>query len=382
VAKKRKNIEEAERSAYKPPEFDEKEYLEEQLLIGRGVIISVIWGIIIGIATLPLYHQFMDQWTYIFIPGVIGLGALYFILPPLKVKLTNINKKSWFNFLLAFGLTWFAVLTISLNPPFSDFSDPILDDNTLEKQEFNPAMFNTTPLMFRAEIKDNYILETPEVNIIFPPQLGIGKIDAKMIKGEDNNYFYSLTWDQVNTILDNQNPNIPLGINYTITAKDSRGNKVTSSSVIRIYEHGEPLIRNIGFDDNREIITITLQDNSEFDRIYFLINSKNGEDTDDDEEYEFEYKNEVYNSQDKAFDYEYHFPLELFKKGSYNVTITAVDSAGNSVQKGFSFTMSEHGSDVGKDDGGGLLPGFGMVETFGAVFAILFIALIVKKRNR
>jgi len=397
VASKRKYKDSKQDMPFELPEFDEKEYLEEQLKIGRGVFFSIIWAVIIAIFTYFIFIMFQDQWTYIFIPGILGMLSLYLVLPKLKVPLTEIKMKSWLNFVFAFGLTWLAVVIISLNPPFSDFADPIIDKDdyrTLSMQEYN-ATEDTVHV--RALIVDNYKLGNCEVTLTYPELIGITpRTQTHKLRNEGGNRFtYYIPDDTVKKIIGIQQNGTYLPIEYTIVARDSRDNeRETSGSFIIIEENRMPVFweedwvgepKNPKLDEEEGRIELYLFDNSEFKEIYFTVNTYNDDEVEDDEKYSFRlpdgFDPGVINDE---IPYDYHGSIRDFKKGDYNITITAVDAGNNTITMDWEFTMEKNGADYGKDENKGMLPFLGPFELMGAM--VIGIAIIVfsgrRKRER
>lgn len=389
VASKRKYKDSKQDTPFELPEFNEKEYLEEQLKIGRGVFFSIIWAVIIAIFTFFMFTMFQDQWTYIFIPGLFGLLSLYLVLPKMKVPLSEIKMKSWLNFVFAFGLTWLAVVIISLNPPFSDFADPIIDKDdyrTLSRQEFNV----TEPAVHvRARIVDNYKLGNCEVTLTYPEAIGIAhRTQTHRLQNEGGHLFtYYIPDDTVNNIIHMQENGTDLSIEYTIVARDSRGNeRETSGSFVIIEENKVPIflkqegIENPALKADKGRIELYLFDNSGFKEIYFTVNTYNEDEVDDNEKYAFKLPDGFDPiKENDEFRYEYHGSVRDFKKGSYNITITAVDAGNNIITMDWEFSMEKNGADYGKDENRGMLPFAGPFELMGAV--VIGIAIIVWKRK-
>jgi hypothetical protein len=379
VASKRKQKDLKQEAPFQLEEFDEKEYLEEQLRIGKGVFISMAWAVVAGAITFFVFNMFQDNWQYIFIPGFFGVLALYIILPKFNVDLTVIPKKSWFNFVFSFALTWLAIVVISLNPPFSDFSEPSLDDLTLEVQEYNRAMYdNSTPTVrIRAVIRDNYEVSGGKVFIEYPGGSD-STVDLLREEGTGNIYYYNFPENEVKNIMD-----LGLEIKYTITAEDSRGNKDTITSHFEILGSDTPKFHeeirkqttlNVTQVDEEKGIQIILGDNATFAEVYFTI------DDDTDEKYYFERGDPL--PAEKKYYYNYFASTEYLEKGEYSITVTAVDAGNNVISNNFDFSLSKDGARLHDDEGGsGLLPGFGLVEVLGILLTSLIIIRYFKKKG-
>ena len=386
MASKRKQKDMKADVPFELPEFNEKEYLEEQLKIGKGVFISIIWAVIAGVLTYFVYTLYPEDWRYIFIAGIIGLSSLYFIMPTFKVDLKSIPKKSWFNFVFAYGLTWLAVVIIAVNPPFSDISDPTLENLTLENQEYNPGMYeNSTPtVQVRARIKDNYKVSGGTVEIHFPADSGLSSIrisdDLEKEEGEKDVYFWNMQEEHVEKILGNQvDMEHPLQIGYTITARDTHDNKEVRTGSFSIVDEGDlsvhPTFKEEPARPNNEgEIIVILYDNAQFKEVYFTVSTKNGEPVTDKTKYGFE----MISHDDQL--YTFHGSVADVKKGEYNITITAIDAGNNEISRFFNLTMEKNGKDVGKKDTPSGMPGFGSIEL---VFAfVVCLSLIGWKKKK
>ena len=392
VASKRKQKDMKAEVPFEMPDFNEKEYLEEQLKIGKGVFVAILWAVIVGVLTYFTYTFFPDNWRYIFITGIFGLLSLYLILPPFKVDLKNIPKKSWFNFVFAYFLTWLAVAIIAVNPPFSDISDPTLEDLTLEKQEYNPGMYdNFIPtVQIRARIRDNYKVSGGTVEIHFPAVSGltVTRISDELKKedGEKDRYFWNMQEKDVEMILSAQDESNPLEIAYTITARDAHDNEKIKKGSFSIVKEGNLSVHPTFWEDatnpertkmdDEDGIRVILYDNSQFKEVYFTINTKNGEPVTDDARYGFEMK-----SQDEE-QYTFHASVADVKKGDYNITITAIDAGNNEINRFFLLNMTKNGKDVGKSDTPSGMPGFGPIELVFAFIVCLSIVGWKKKKQR
>jgi len=386
LASKRKYKDMKQDVPFELPEFDETEYLKEQVSIGKGVFVSVGWAVVMGALTFLIFFFYQDTWQIIFIPGALGLAALYLILPRFKVDLNSMNKKSWFNFVFAFSLAWLAVVIISLNPPFSDFADPILEDRTLDMQEFN-ATADTVEI--RAVIRDNYRLEEETCTVTFPQGSGIVPIKTtyQMKKSGNSAYSFLLPRDIVGRIVAKQsNGTGPLPILYEIRAIDSGENeKKAAGSFIIAGENRRPVLREDSppyYDEDRDAIDLYLYDNSDFKDVFFVVNRHDDEIVDDDERYEFA-KVDDSNPVNDGGEYRHHFEASLkdFRKGDYNITITATDAANNNITTVMDFQMAKDGADVGKGGQRSMLPGFGIIEAL-AVLLVLFTVALLRRRER
>lgn len=387
MASKRKQKDMKQDTPFELTDFDEREYLREQIGVGKGVFVSVAWAIIIGALTFFTLTLFMDPWQIIFVPGIIGLGALYLILPRFKVDLNAMNKKSWLNFVFAFGLTWLAVVIIAMNPPFSDLAEPIIESRTLRIQEHN-ATVDTVGITVM--IRDNYRLDEERLTLTFPDGTGVTPPVQEYDLENDGGSLYTfyLSRDTVERIIERQgNRSSGFVIGYEIRAVDGRGNEERYFGDFRIVgENRPPTLRgenNPSHNAEGQSIDFHINDNSEFREVYFTVNRKNGELVKDEVRYEFSHPENFQLIEDGGEHlFEYTFSLGDFRKGSYNITITAVDAGNNTIRTDMEFTMEADGADVGKGGKKGLLPGFGVTYGISALIAVLAVMVVGRRFNR
>jgi len=125
MAKKRKkDKEEKEDYEFRPPEFDEKEFLKKEISDTRTAVLTIVYasvfGIIAGVITL-LGPGFAGA---AFLVGIAGMFVLKYAYPIMKVDISGFQKKNWLGNLGAYFFTFLAVWVLLLNMPFSDHASP------------------------------------------------------------------------------------------------------------------------------------------------------------------------------------------------------------------------------------------------------------------
>lgn len=132
MAKKRKKDKKQEEEyEFKPPEFDEREFLKKELRDTRAAIVSVgvaaLFGVIAGVVT-----AFASGLVALaFFIGIAGIFSLKFIYEMLGVDIRTWTKKNWAGTVATYFFTFLAVWVLTINTPFADLTKPSIEDATL-----------------------------------------------------------------------------------------------------------------------------------------------------------------------------------------------------------------------------------------------------------
>ncbi len=125
--KKKKEAKEVEEEyEFVPPEFDEKDFLQKDLLSTRAVMITAIFGLVLAICGFLLSSiDMVLGW----IPLLAGLVSLRYIFKLVNVPDHVFEKKSALvgNYLML-ALLFLGLWIVMLNPPISDHSPPSVTD--------------------------------------------------------------------------------------------------------------------------------------------------------------------------------------------------------------------------------------------------------------
>ena len=133
MAKKRKKEKpEKEGFEYKPPEFDEQEYLKKEVRDTKALLVTIAYAALIGIAS---YGVMFTEVALAALLGIIAVVFLRHIYPLVGVDTSAIEKKQWAGNIIMYLFTWLAVWVLLTNPPFSDIAGPTFKDEQLYFEE-------------------------------------------------------------------------------------------------------------------------------------------------------------------------------------------------------------------------------------------------------
>ena len=133
MAKKRKKdkAEEEKEYEFRPPEFDEKEFIKKELRDAKTVFLTVGYAAATGLlaAAIAIFEP-----DLVFVGLVLVLGgilSLRYFYPLVKVDIKEFTKKSWAANIAYFFFTFLAVWVLMFNYPFSDHANPDIEEITL-----------------------------------------------------------------------------------------------------------------------------------------------------------------------------------------------------------------------------------------------------------
>lgn len=109
---------------WKPPEFDEVEFMKKEMRAAKATIIVVLW-------TLPsaALSYGLTLAGIAVVAGFAGLGMMFllkWIFPLLKVDISAYKRKDWIGHGATFFFSWLAFWILLLNPPFADLTNPVI----------------------------------------------------------------------------------------------------------------------------------------------------------------------------------------------------------------------------------------------------------------
>ncbi|MGB2826399.1 MAG: hypothetical protein WBC49_07185 [Thermoplasmata archaeon] len=130
MAKKRKKdkAKKEEEYEFRPPEFDEKEFIKKELRDTKTVLITVGYAAFFGVLATALAHISNNLIGLSFLLVFVGLYSLKYFYPFLKIKTEDFQKKNWAGNVAWFFLTFLAVWILTFNFPISDHADPKVED--------------------------------------------------------------------------------------------------------------------------------------------------------------------------------------------------------------------------------------------------------------
>lgn len=128
MAKKRKK-EKAEKEEYefRPPDFDEKEFLRKEMADTKTLIWTVLYAVLFGIAAGVLMLASEELLGVAFMLGIAGIVSLKYFYPIIKVDVASFQKKNWLGNSATFFFTFLAIWVLVVNVPISDHARPAVE---------------------------------------------------------------------------------------------------------------------------------------------------------------------------------------------------------------------------------------------------------------
>ena len=121
--KKQKKAEEEEKYEFIPPEFDEKQFLKDEMSATKQVLIIVAYGALMGLLAAIATILTANGITGLAVL-VAGFGTMKILFNAMKIDLSKFTKKTWLGHSAWFFFTVLAIWILLINPPFTDFAAP------------------------------------------------------------------------------------------------------------------------------------------------------------------------------------------------------------------------------------------------------------------
>jgi len=121
--KKRKEKEPEEKYEFKPPEFDERQFLIDEMSTTKRMVLLVIYGAVFGVLAGIFTIMFKNGYLG-FLVLVAGAALMKFYLQLTGTDLSKFTKKTWAESAFSFFFTFLAIWLIAVNPPFYDGVGP------------------------------------------------------------------------------------------------------------------------------------------------------------------------------------------------------------------------------------------------------------------
>lgn len=121
MAKKKKR----EEPEVEVPDFDEVKFMKGEMRSLRITLLVVLWAIPAALVSWVLTIPPLSIAVVAFFAGIGMLFLLKWVLPILKVDISEWKRKDWMGQGSTFFFTWLAVWILLLNPPFTDLSPPL-----------------------------------------------------------------------------------------------------------------------------------------------------------------------------------------------------------------------------------------------------------------
>lgn len=133
MAKKRRKSEKEPEEEYefKPPEFDEREFLQKELAETRSVIFTVLYAIVLGVVAGLLCASNTAFLGPSFLIAIGGMLSLPYVYPMFKIDSKAFQKRNWLGNIGTFFFTFLAIWILLLNQPFADLAKPTISDITV-----------------------------------------------------------------------------------------------------------------------------------------------------------------------------------------------------------------------------------------------------------
>jgi hypothetical protein len=232
MAKKRKKEkQEKEGYEYKPPEFNEEEYLRKEIRDTKTLLVTIAYAALIGIAS---YGVMFTEVALAALLGIIAVVFLRHIYPLIGVDTSSLEKKQWASNIVMYLFTWLAVWILLTNPPFSDLAGPAIKDDkvyfengpgnwTIYNDETEDKLIGGMNISINVTIADNVEVDpetvTITIRLIDDEITGPG---GSAMSYEGSRYWYVFPYNGTGTYA------------YTISAKDVNNNKDTYTNSINL----------------------------------------------------------------------------------------------------------------------------------------------------
>lgn len=239
--KKRKKEAEAEKYEFVPPDFDEKQFLRDEMKATKRTILNVAYAALFGALAAGVTTLTESASLGLFMM-IVGIASLKYVYPILGIDISKFTKRNWLESGAFFFLTFMAIWILMFNPPFSDHADPTIENISvsLHMDGTNWVMFNYTYDSENARYLwqsgngsslSSYLNLNSEIRISAWisdisgiegfPKISIGTQNVQdMTSGEDYTYTYHIeSLDQFFTASD--------PFEFSIFAEDSLGNSNT-----------------------------------------------------------------------------------------------------------------------------------------------------------
>ncbi|MEM4263017.1 MAG: hypothetical protein QXY98_04710 [Thermoplasmata archaeon] len=125
MAKKRKKTKPQEEEKYEfvPPEFDEKQFLIDEMNATKRTLLvvgyGIAFGVVAGMATLTTNLAYLGLLVLL-----LGFATLKYFLSGVRVDISKFTRRNWIESGFWFFLTFLAIWVLVVNPPFMDIAPP------------------------------------------------------------------------------------------------------------------------------------------------------------------------------------------------------------------------------------------------------------------
>jgi hypothetical protein len=219
---------------FKIPEFDEHEYISLEIRKSKMSFIAFLFALLIVIVTYFIYTATHPDWRFPVVIGLFSVAALPFMVRTIKLDTTGFDWKNWLGAGAVYILSWLAIFIIVINPPFSDFAEPEIDDSitylgtnadnntwiTLNyDEETIPNIISPERIRIRAKITDNTELRKESILVTLSSNIIPNQNQTVFEMRDDGDNFYIIEFLLTNSSM-SFNPGT---FEFTITAEDING---------------------------------------------------------------------------------------------------------------------------------------------------------------
>jgi len=121
--KKKKQKEVEEKYEFVPPEFNEKQFLKDEMANSKRVVAIILYGVVFGVlaalATATTKNGYIG-----FVLFLVGLFFIRYFLFTARFDLSKFTKKTWVESMGYYFFTSMAIWILVINPPFIDYIEP------------------------------------------------------------------------------------------------------------------------------------------------------------------------------------------------------------------------------------------------------------------
>ena len=123
MAKKRRKEKEEEKYEFVPPEFDEKQFLIDEMKTTKRVVLLVLYGALFGVLA-GIATAITENGYFGFFLLLIGGAMIRYFLVAIGMDLSKFTKKTWAENAIWYFFTFMAIWVLVVNPPFIDYVEP------------------------------------------------------------------------------------------------------------------------------------------------------------------------------------------------------------------------------------------------------------------
>jgi hypothetical protein len=139
--------------AFKPSEFNETEFLQTENKSAKMIYISLGTAVLAGLFSFGImrFLYWLDFNSFLLVPIVspfLFAPLVAYLFQRFGINIRDLEWKKWLENGFMYVLAWFVIWMLSMNPPISDFSDPLIEDVVMEIQGVETATTNYTYSFF------------------------------------------------------------------------------------------------------------------------------------------------------------------------------------------------------------------------------------------